>query len=271
MKRFGFYLFAIVNLLGIALFTWPFYLPIGNSILRTLTQASWLAILLAFIAIAILGLQISSRLLDSKSVAIAAVLIALIAALRLVGAGAVGIEPMWFLLILTARVFGAQLSYSIAMLGMFVSALISGGIGPWLPFQIFAAGWIAIGVSVIPAKLTGRGEIAFLAFYAILASLVFGALMDLQLWPLLLGTDTQLSFQPDGAFLENLSRFATFHFATALAWDLPRAILTASLILISGRAILNSLNRAAARLGAVATWRSLTAHAMEGKEASQPR
>jgi energy-coupling factor transport system substrate-specific component len=271
MKQISSLLFISVNIAGIALFTWPFFLPIENSFFKTMTQASWLAIFLAFIATAILGAQISSRLLDSKSVAIAAVLIALIAALRMIGAGAVGIEPMWFLLILAARVFDRQLSFSIAMLGMIVSALLTGGIGPWLPFQVLAAGWVAIGVKLIPSRIRGRGEVFALAIYGAVAALLFGALMDLQLWPLLLGTDTQLSFQPADSAGQNLERFIAFHIATALAWDAPRAILTATLILITGRPIINSLKRAELRLSAVASWRIATAHAKEQKVVSQPR
>jgi energy-coupling factor transport system substrate-specific component len=43
--------------------------------------------------------------------------------------------------------------------------------------------------------------------------------------------------------LENLQRYFVFHFLTAMAWDLPRAILTAALITVAGKPILNSLRR----------------------------
>lgn len=247
--------FIALNLFGFILFTWPLVLPVETSLLENLASATWLAALLGIAAILILGMQISDRLLDSKSIAIAAVLVGLISALRLLGAGAIGLEPMWFLLILAARALDAQLGWSIAMLSMLVSAFLTGGIGPWLPFQIFAAGWIALGVKVIPNSIRGRFELLLLAGYAALASLFFGVLMDLQLWPWLFGTQTQLSFIPGGSLTENLSRFLLFHLATALSWDLPRAILTATLILISGRAILTSLRRAQFRLSAVSQWR----------------
>jgi energy-coupling factor transport system substrate-specific component len=142
-----------------------------------------------------------------------------------------------------------------------VSALLSGGIGPWLPFQIIAAGWIALGVAVIPKLKSFKLERYFLAIYGAVASFVFGFLMDLQLWPWLVGSDTQLSYQPGAAVAENFSRFTTFHFATALSWDLPRAILTFLLILITAKPILFALKRACYRLEAVAQWRELNAHA----------
>jgi energy-coupling factor transport system substrate-specific component len=85
--------------------------------------------------------------------------------------------------------------------------------------------------------------------------------MDLQLWPWLLGSDTQLSYLPGASVTENFSRFMTFHFATALSWDLPRAIITAILILITARPVLNALNRANTRLNAVADWREVNERA----------
>ena len=41
--------------------------------------------------------------------------------------------------------------------------------------------------------------------------------------------------------------FVIFHFATALAWDIPRAIFTLILILIFGKPILNAIRRAMQR------------------------
>ena len=89
-----------VNLVGLFIFTWPLFIDIGDFGLADLTQASWLAGVLALVAVAILALSINIRLLDSKTVAIVSVLVGLISALRLLGAGAVGIEPIWFLIIL---------------------------------------------------------------------------------------------------------------------------------------------------------------------------
>lgn len=255
-----------LNLLGIALFTWPLFLNVENSWLKSLTQATWLAALIALAALGVIALKVSARLLDSKIVALIAVLVALIAALRLLGAGAVGIEPMWFLLILAARAFGAEVGYIIAILSISVSALITGGIGPWLPFQIFAAGWIALGVSLIPTFQSFPIERIALASYGFISSLLFGALMDLQLWPWLLGTDTQLSYQPGAALSENLSRFFVFHLGTAMAWDLPRAVVTASLIILTARPILFSLRRAKKRLITSSEWRVVNELAKVQKE-----
>jgi energy-coupling factor transport system substrate-specific component len=79
--------------------------------------------------------------------------------------------------------------------------------------------------------------------FSIFASGLFGILMDLQFWPWALGANTQLSYLPNGDLSENLTRFITFHFATAMAWDVPRAIFTSTLIAFTGGAVLSALRR----------------------------
>ena len=71
--------------------------------------------------------------------------------------------------------------------------------------------------------------------------------MDLQFWPWALGSQTQLSFQPGASIGENVSNFFAFHFLTAMAWDLPRAVFTSVLILIAGRSVLSALRRTYSR------------------------
>ena len=46
---------------------------------------------------------------------------------------------------------------------MFASAILTGGVGPWLPFQMLAAGWVGLGAGVLPRRVTGRWEVALLA------------------------------------------------------------------------------------------------------------
>jgi energy-coupling factor transport system substrate-specific component len=131
---------------------------------------------------------------------------------------------------------------------MFVSALLTGGVGPWLGYQVFAAAWIGMAAGMLPGKkLRGRKEIALLVLFGIMASELFGILMDLQFWPWALGANTQLSYLVHGSIAQNLSRFITFHFASAMAWDVPRAIFTTILLLLSGQAVLSALRRTKTR------------------------
>ena len=229
---------SLASLLSIAGFTWPFFYA-GEDLPQT-QIFFWLAIVAAAVLVMV---EISSARLDAKSVALLGVLAALISALRPLGAGAVGIEPMWFVLILSARVFGASFGFLLGIISMFASALLTGGVGPWLGYQMFAAAWIGLAAGLLPKKVRGRSEIAMLLVFGVFAAGAFGILMDLQFWPWALGSNTQLSYIPGGSIAENLSRFITFHFASAMAWDIPRAIFTSVLIAFTGPSVLSALRR----------------------------
>jgi energy-coupling factor transport system substrate-specific component len=227
---------SIFTLFG---FTWPFFAP-DQSSARFAQYFFWIAIPFTFL---LLIAQLSDKSLDAKSVALLGMLAALIAALRPLGAGAVGLEPMWFLLILAARVFGSAFGFLLGVLAMLASALLTGGMGPWLSYQLFAAGVIGLLAGAFFKNLRGKGELALLVAIAIFSSLSYGLLMDLQFWPWAIGTNTQLSFIPGAELSLNLRRFITFHFLSAMAWDIPRAILTIVLTLSAGPAILTALRR----------------------------
>ena len=233
---------TLASLISAAGFLWPFFYN-GQSLPRT-QLFFWAALTVAFFLVIV---QISNSDLDAKSVALLGVLSALIAAVRPLGAGAVGIEPMWFILILSARVFGPSFGFILGLTSMFVSALLTGGLGPWLGYQVFAAAWIGMAAGMLPGKLRGRRELLTLIVFGIIASEFFGILMDLQFWPWALGANTQLSYLVNGSIVENLSRFITFHFATAMAWDIPRALFTTILLALSGRAVLSALRRTKTR------------------------
>ena len=242
------YLLAPVSLLGLLAFTWPLFIPESNFFLFQGSNTKWLAAVILPIAILLFIFEINYSGLDSKSVALLGVFAALICALRLLGAGAIGIEPIWFLLILIGRVFGPNFGFTLGVTSLFASALLTGAIGPWLAFQMLAAGWVAMFAGYIPRKVSGKLEIFVISVYAIVATQFFGILMNLQLWPWLIGTDSQLSYVASGAVIDNLQRFALFHLATSLSWDIPRAIFTVILISIAGKPILVALRRAKVKL-----------------------
>jgi energy-coupling factor transport system substrate-specific component len=235
-------LFA-TSIFTFAAFTWPFFAP-DQASADFAQYFFWVAIPLTFF---LLIAQLSDKSLDAKSVALLGMLAALIAALRPLGAGAVGLEPMWFLLILASRVFGSPFGFLLGVLSMLTSALLTGGMGPWLSYQLFAAGMVGLLSGSLFKSLRGRSEMALLVLLAVFSSLVYGLLMDLQFWPWALGTNTQLSFIPGADLATNLQRFITFHFLSAMAWDIPRAILTSTLILLAGPAVLTALRRTMTR------------------------
>lgn len=235
---------ALTSLISLIAFTWPLYLPESLLGFELTQRHHWFFLLILPISLLLLSLEINRGRIGMSAIALLAVLAALAAALRQIGAGAVGIEPMWFLIILAARVFGATFGFALGAIAMALSAVLTGGIGPWLPFQIMAAAWIGLIAGSLPRAVRGRLEIAMLMVVAVASGMLFGLMMDLQLWPWLVGSETQISFVKGGGVQENFSRFLTFHFLTAMAWDIPRSILTATLIAVTGAPILNALRRA---------------------------
>lgn len=227
-------------------FLWPFFIDAHSSAHHINNQI--FSLVAVPIALGVLIVEISNQRLDAKSVALLGVLSALTAALRPMGAGAVGIEPMWFILILSARVFGPAFGFVLGIMAMFVSACLTGGFGPWLAYQMFAAGWIGLGAGLIPQKwgrrlIRGKWEIVMLGLYGIIAAFAFGTLMDLQFWPWALGSHTQLSYIPGASLATNAHRFILFHFASSMAWDVPRAFVTTVLTVITAPAVLFAMRR----------------------------
>jgi energy-coupling factor transport system substrate-specific component len=226
-----------ITLLG---FIWPFL--VSNK--EMADWASWFFLASSTVTILLLVSLVASDDLGSKNVAFLGILSALVAALRPLGIGAIGIEPMWFALILAARVMGPTFGFLLGALSMLLSALLTGGIGPWLGYQVFAAAIIGFGVGVVPKKVRGKLEISLLALYGVIAAEVFGIMMDLQFWPWALGSSTELSYLAGAPISENLNRFFSYHFLSALAWDIPRAVITMVLIVLAGKPALNALRRA---------------------------
>ena len=125
--------------------------------------------------------------MDSKALAMLGVLSAVNAALRPLGAGLAGIETVFFLLVLAGRVFGPGFGFVLGCTSVFASALLTAGVGPWLPFQMMASAWIGLGAGLLPRRVSGRAEIAMLVVYGIFAAYFFGFVMNLWFWPFAVG------------------------------------------------------------------------------------
>src|SRR5690606_26784390 len=111
-----------------------------------------------------------------------------------------GIETVLILVILGGRVFGAGFGFVLGATTLFASALLTGGVGPWLPFQMLAASWVGLGAGLLPRlrRTGGWSEIALLSGYGAVAAVVFGFVMNLSFWPFTLGIGSDLSFVAGG-------------------------------------------------------------------------
>ncbi|WP_137295577.1 ECF transporter S component [Nocardioides dongxiaopingii] len=241
---------ALASLGGLLMFCWPLLVRVDPSSLQHGVDAPFLFLAILPVLIVIVLAELSEGGMDSKALAMLGVLSAINAALRPLGAGTAGIETVFFLLVLSGRVFGPGFGFVLGCTSLFASALLTAGVGPWLPFQMMAAAWIGMGAGLLPRRVTGRAEVAMLVGYGIVVSYAFGFLMNLWFWPFVTGAEVAyhegaISYVAGAPVLENLHRFAVFTLLTSTAgWDTGRAITNTVAIVVLGPAVLNTLRRA---------------------------
>jgi energy-coupling factor transport system substrate-specific component len=236
---------ALVSLAGVVAFCWPLFVSPTSGLAHGGDAPLVFALVLPLLLAVVLA-EISEGGMDVKAVAMLGVLSAIGAALRPLGAGTAGLETVFFLLVLGGRVFGAGFGFVLGAVTLLASALVTGGVGPWLPFQMLGAAWVGWGAGLLPA-VRGRREVAMLAGYGALAGLAYGVLLNLSFWPFATGLGSEVSFVAGAPLTENLHRFLVFGLATSLGWDLGRAVTTAALVAVTGRPVLGALRRAARR------------------------
>lgn len=245
----------VASLVGIVAFGWPFLAAPQSSLVAHAHDAPLIfAIFLPVILLVVLA-QFADGAMDAKSVALLGVLAAVITALRPLGAGVAGIEPIWAILILGGFALGPGFGFVLGAVSLLASAMITGGIGPWLPFQMIAAAWIGLGAGILGRlpfmrTLANRHpwrEIAVVAGYSALAAIAYGFALNLWFWPFTVDLAPQIAFTPGAPVTENLVAWMRFNLITSLGFDLPRALLAAGLVFVAGRGIVIALRRASRR------------------------
>ena len=240
------FLLLLTTLFGVAAFCWPLLIhQTGGQNTAHSGDAPWIFVGLLPLLLAIVMAELSEGAIDAKAVALLGILAACFAALRVASPGINGFEPEWFLLVLAARVFGRGFGFVLGAVAFFASALITGGVGPWLPFQMLAAGWVGFGAGCLP-PMRGFPERLLLAGYGAVSALVYGLLANFWFWPFV-GSTTTYSFVPGLGTVANLHRFLLFDLTTSMGFDLTRAVTCAVLILVLGRPVLAALRRASRR------------------------
>jgi energy-coupling factor transport system substrate-specific component len=237
---------VLASVVGILAFGWPLLWSTsqsGESAIGHTTDAPWLFVLLLPLLVAVVLAELSEDGIDAKVISLLGMLAAVGAALRALGPGTAGLEPGFFLLILAGRAFGAGFGFVLGAVSLLAGALVSGGVGPWMPFQMFACAWVGCLAGLLP-RVGGRLELLLLAAYSMVAGVVYGLVMNLWFWPYAtFGSD--FSFIPGDSLVDNLHRYGLFVVATSLGWDIPRGVLCAVLVLVLGRPILNAFRRTA--------------------------
>ncbi|MFZ1410994.1 MAG: ECF transporter S component [Micropruina sp.] len=225
-------------------FAWPLIWS-PTSGLEPVQAPMVFALVLPFI-LAVVIAELTGGGMDVRSLALLGVLTAVTAVLRPLSAGTTGLELIFFPLVIAGRVFGAGFGFTLGATALFTSALLTGGVGPWLPYQMIAAGFVGLAAGLLP-RAPGRLELVLLCGYGAFASFAYGWLMDFAFWPFGIGPVSQFSFDPAASPTENLRVFVLYNVATSMGWNLGRAITTALALALLGPGLLRVLRRAARR------------------------
>ena len=195
--------------------------------------------------LAVVLAEVADGGLDARGLAMLGVLAAVGTALRPLGAGHAGFEPIWLVIILGGRALGPGFGFSLGSVTLFSSALVTGGVGPWLPFQMIAAGWVGLGAGLL-SPLRGRA-----AAHARRVRRPRQPGLRVPAQPVVLAVRGRPGrrdlVRPGAEVSENLGRWLVFGLLTSLGYDLPRAVLTVALLLVAGGPVLRALRRATRR------------------------
>lgn len=248
---------ALASLIGLGAFLYPFFLPSlgaarSSGMSAHANDAPLLTVVLLALCLTAVFANLTGRQMTSKLVAVLGVLTAVNAVLRAVP-GPAGFNAIFVLPILTGYAYGATFGFLLGALSLLVSAFIGGGVGPWLPYQMFATGWMGLLSAFLPKFPNHRRvEPVMLAVWGAVLGLIFGAIMNIWFWPFMQGDASQAgaaTFEAGMSAWQALRNYAVFYMVTSVWWDAARAIGNAVLILLFGAAILRVLRRFKKRFG----------------------
>jgi energy-coupling factor transport system substrate-specific component len=234
---------VLASVVTVGAFGWPFVFDPGAGAEASShgTDAPWIFVLILPLLAAIVLAELNAGGIDAKAIALLGMLASVGGALRALSPGIAGLEPSFAVIMLGGRVFGRGFGFVQGCLTLFVGALLTGGVGPWLPFQMMAAGWVGFLSGCLP-RARGRTEVALLAALGFVLGVLYGVMMNLWFWPFAkYGED--LSFEAGASAVTNLASYTRYYFATSVIWDLGRGICTCLILMLTGRPLLRALRR----------------------------
>lgn len=237
--------------LGIVSLLAPFIFPQARNPAAHGAAFPVMVSLIILLGLFIVLLEAQSSILDSKMIAFLGVLIAINAGLRFLEnaiPGPAGFSPTFFLIILTGYFFDSRIGFLMGTMTMFVSGLITGGVGPWLPGQMITAGWVGQSAALLKLPINKLGwndkpiEIVLLACFGAIWGLLYGAIMNLWFWPFLAASPGQIWSQTAG-MAENIQRYLAYYLATSVVWDITRAVGNVLVISVMTKPVLKIFQR----------------------------
>ena len=237
-----------ISIAGLALFLWPF---VGAD---TPPVATSLALSLGIVAV-LLFVEASTRRLDARRFALLAAIAAIDAGLRLVlVTGLGGFSPMFFLILAAGYVYGPSYGFLAGSVALLASAVATGGIGPWLPYEMMGCGFVGLVAGLAGMRRSGPvtwRDIVVLASVGAVTGFAYGALLDVWDWTTFYRGAPGFGWQPGLSLTAALARFGRFYVATSLVYDGFRAVGNVLAVTLLGAPVLAGLIRVRARFNVI--------------------
>ncbi len=245
------FIYLLSGLIGIAAFVYPFLLTGmqtvgGDPIFDRSIDAPILTLLLLIISLGVLFLETQGQSISAKMIAALGILVAATATLRFIEVaipGPGGFSPIFVPIILAGYVFGGRFGFLMGTLTMLVSALLTGGVGPWLPYQMFVAGWIGLTAGWLPHPHNSNIELLMLVVVGAGWGILYGLIMNIYFWPFIGGAGGGLGYEPGMGIMESSGRYILFYLTTSFVWDLARAVGNGLLLALLGQPVVRALTR----------------------------
>lgn len=261
-RLFSLVIYLTATVSGLLVLLYPFFLPAistqtGFATYRSGEMPAMMTLLLG-LCLVVLLVEAQGPVMNTKLIALLGVLVAINSALRFIETaipGPGGFTPIFFLIILVGYVFGGRVGFLMGALTLLVSALVTGGVGPWLPGQMFTAGWVGMSAPIlrpiVSALVKDRPsnripginlEVIILAVFGMLWGFLYGAIMNLWQWPFITGPQGQSWVAGTGLWV-TLQHYLVFYLVTSLVWDAIAATGNVLLVLAFGAPTLRALRR----------------------------
>ncbi|MHB8488182.1 MAG: ECF transporter S component [Candidatus Dormibacteria bacterium] len=237
-----------ISVAGLALFLWPFVAADTPPVATSVALSLGVVAVLTFV-------EASTRRLDARRFALLAAIAAIDAGLRLVlVTGLGGFSPIFFLILVAGYVYGPSYGFLAGSVALLASAVATGGIGPWLPYEMVGCGFVGLVAGVAGLRRAGPvtwRDIAVLAAVGAFTGFAYGALLDVWDWTTFYRGTPGFGWQPGLSPAAALARFGRFYLATSLWYDGFRAAGNALAVILLGAPVLAALVRMRARFKVV--------------------
>jgi energy-coupling factor transport system substrate-specific component len=239
---------AAISVAGLALFLWPF--------VASDTPPAAAAVALSIGVVAVLAfVEASTRKLDARRFALLAAIAAIDAALRLVlVTGLGGFSPIFFLILAAGYVYGPSYGFLAGSVALLASGVATGGIGPWLPYEMIGCGFVGLVAGLAGLSRSGPvtwRDIVVLAAVGVVTGFAYGALLDVWDWTTFYRGAPGFGWQPGLSVTNALARFGRFYVATSVVYDSFRAVGNALAVVVLGAPVLAGLVRMRARFNVI--------------------